>query len=106
MSVVAEIGEVASAFGGQQVFLPDAGVWGVEVRHCGRSIVAHQAPDHPWSPSWVFIDPPPSWHAHYYRHGDEPLARLCWCMPFQWDASFPLLVAVGSAIRFLNEEVR
>lgn len=105
MTLAGEIGEVTSAFGGQQVFLPDARVWAVEVRHRGRSIVARHAPDHPFSPSWVFLDPPPSWHAHYYVHSDEPLARLCWCTPWQHDPSYHLIVAVGAAIRFINEEL-
>jgi len=100
-----EISEVTSAFGGQQVFLPDAGVRGVEVRHRGRSIIARHAPDHPFSPSWVFIDPPPSWHAHYYRHEGESVARLCWCTPSDWRPEYRLMVAVGCAIRFINEEL-
>jgi len=104
VSIAAEISEVMSCFGGQQVFLPDAGVCGVEVRHRGRSIVAHHAPDHPWSPSWVFIDPAPS-HPHYYRHDGEKVARLCFARPEQWDPSFHLIVAVGCAIRFINEEL-
>jgi hypothetical protein len=104
MSIAAEIAEVVNAFGGQQVFLPDAGVWGVQIPHRGRWIIAHHAPGHPFSPSWVFIDPAPS-HAHYYRHGGESVARLCWCGPSQWDPSFHLIVPVGCAIRFINEEL-
>lgn len=104
MSIVAEIAEVTSVFGGEVVFLPDAGVFGVQVVHRGRSIVARHAPDHPWSASWVFLDPAPR-HAHYYVHSGESVARLCWARPDEWSPTYHLLVAVGSAIRFLNEEV-
>jgi hypothetical protein len=96
MNIFAEIGHV--------VLLPDAGLPAVEVRHRGRSIIARHAPDHPWSPSWVFIDPEPS-HPHYYAHCGESDARLCWARPEEWSPTYHLIVAVGAAIRFLNEEV-
>ena len=104
MSLYEEIAEVVRAFGGQSVYLPDAGVWGVQVFHRGRWIIARHAPDHPFSPSWVFLDPAPS-HPHYYVHGGEPLSRLCWCRPYQYHPSFRLIVAVGCALRFINEEL-
>jgi len=49
MSIVTEIAEVTSVFGGEAVLLPDAGVLGVQVVHRGRAIVVRHAPDHPWS---------------------------------------------------------
>lgn len=104
MNLVGEVAEVTTVLGGQAVLLPDDGVWGVQVRHRGRWIIARHAPDQPWSPSWIFIDPEPR-HAHYYVHSGESVARLCWCTPSQWDASFHLIVAVGCAMRFINEEL-
>lgn len=101
MNIFDEIAQVLRAFGGEKVFLPDAGVWGVQLLHRDRWIIARHAPDHPWSPSWVFIDPEPS-HAHYYRHSGESDARLCWARPDEWSPTYHLIVAVGAAIRFLN----
>lgn len=100
----AEADEVIARFGGGTVYLPEDGVYGVEVPHANRRIIARYAPDHPFSPPWVYIDPPPS-NSHYYVHGGEAHARLCWCRPDQWDPTYHLIVAVGSAITFLNEEV-
>lgn len=104
VNLAAEIVEVMGAFGGQQVYLPDAATWGVQLQHRSRWIVAHHAPDHPFSPSWVFLDPEPR-HAHYYIHSGESHARLCFCAPSEWSPSYHLIVAVGAAMRFINEEL-
>lgn len=104
MSLADEIAEVTTAFGGQTILFPEDHVWGVQVYRRGRWIIARHAPDHPWSPPWVFIEPAPQ-NSHYYSHGNEEHARLCWCRPDQWDPTYRLIVAVGCAIRFLNEEV-
>jgi hypothetical protein len=103
MTLAAEIAEVICAFGGRAVLLPDDGVWAVEVRRRGRSIIARHAPDHPFSAPWVYLDPSPC-NLHYYVHSGEAHARLCWCTPWDWSPSLHLLVAVCAAIRFLNEE--
>ena len=105
MSVADEIAEVLSAFGGQTVYFPDGGVCGVQVYHRGRWIIARHAPDHPLSPSWVFLDPAPSAHSHYYVHEGESVARMCWLTPWQHRPSHRLIVAVGCGMRFINEEL-
>jgi hypothetical protein len=106
MNLQQELAEVAAMFSATPVTFPDGiGLHrlGVRVPHAHRSIIARYAPDHPLSPPWVYIDPPPS-NSHYYLHSLESYARLCWCRPEQWDPTYHLIVAVGAAITFLNEE--
>lgn len=107
MNLQQELAEITAAFPATPITFPDgtgAHHVGVRVSYAGRGVLARYAPDHPLSPPWVYIDPPPS-NSHYYLHGAEEYARLCWCRPEQWDPTYHLIVAVGSAITFLNEEI-
>lgn len=105
MTVAGELAEASRVLGAQVVFFPmaqGAHAWGALLLHAGRFITVRYAPDHPFSPPWVYVAPQPR-NPHYYVHAGEAVARLCWCRPEQWDPTFHLLVALGSGIRFVNE---
>lgn len=76
--------------------------WGVRLYQRPFTITVRFSPEHPYQAPLVFLDPAPRDH-HYYLHSGESVARLCWCVPGEWHTSYRLIVAVGTAIRFLND---
>lgn len=76
--------------------------WGVRFQHRNFAITARFSPEHPYEPPLIFLNPAPR-DRHYYVHHGETVARLCWCLPGEWDSSYRLIVAVGTALRFIND---
>ena len=77
--------------------------FGFAVRHRGYWITAFFHEGHPLEAPRVFIDPAPSSSSHYYVHAGEDAARLCFVRAHEWSSRHTLLVAIGCAMRFLNE---
>jgi hypothetical protein len=75
------------------------------VQHIGYWITALFHREHPYKPPRVFLNPEPS-STHYYVHAGEGAARLCFVTPGEWTTRYTLLVAIGCAMRFLNEYER
>ena len=76
--------------------------WGVRLDHRSFTITARFHPEHPYEPPQIFLSPQPK-DAHYYVHHGETVARLCWCQPGEWHTSYRLIIAVATAIRFIND---
>lgn len=76
--------------------------WGFWLPHGGFAIVARFHMLHPLAPPNVYLSPEPV-SRHYYVHGNESEARLCYLHPSEWSPRLNLLVAVCAAIRFINE---
>lgn len=108
MTLVSDLAEAAWLFGASIITFAgasDAHALGARLSFGGHAITVRFAPEHPCSPTWVYLNPAPV-HPHYYVHAGERVARLCWCHPAEWRPTYGLVVALGCAIRFLNEEVR
>jgi hypothetical protein len=100
-----ELGEIERCFGARiLLFSPNDEwhAWGVRLPYRGVTMTVRYHQHHPYEAPLVFLDPAPK-NRHYYIHKGESVARLCWCQPTDWQPSFRLIVAAGSAIRFLNE---
>jgi hypothetical protein len=65
-------------------------------------IIPKFAPDHPYSPPHIYLSPEIR-SRHYYVHEGESTARLCWCKPSDWHPRMRLIIAVTSAMRFIND---
>lgn len=78
------------------------GYVGVQVWHQGFWITALCATAS-WEAPLVYLAPEPASH-HYYRHGQEPVARLCY-EHAEWEPSWRLLTAVTITMRWVNEYV-
>lgn len=76
--------------------------WGVRFQHRNFSITARFSPEHPYEPPLIFLSPAPR-DRHYYIHHGETVARLCWCLPGEWHTNYRLIIAVGTALRFIND---
>lgn len=76
--------------------------WGVRLRHDRFVVTARFSPEHPYEAPVVLLDPAPR-DPHYYVHREESVARLCWCQPGEWHTSYRLVIAVGTALRFIND---
>jgi hypothetical protein len=78
------------------------GASGFGVRHAGYDIAAVFHSEHPYEPPHVYLTPKPS-SSHYYVHAGERVPRLCFVRPEQWSPRMGLVIAVGSAMRFVND---
>jgi hypothetical protein len=76
--------------------------YGFRLPHRGFVIVARFQMLHPFAPPNVYLSPEPV-SRHYYMHGNEKQARLCYLHPSEWSPRLNLLVAVCAAIRFVND---
>jgi hypothetical protein len=76
---------------------------GFSLLHAGYVIRALFSPSHPYEPPKVYLSPEPTSSKHYYVHPGEDVARLCFCHPAEWSPRLNLLVAVCSAVRFIND---
>jgi ubiquitin-protein ligase len=74
----------------------------LEVRHRGFVIEPRFPFNYPYEPPHIYLRP--GVHSlHYYVHQGEQEPRLCWCQPSDWSPRMGLLVAVCSAMRFIND---
>jgi ubiquitin-protein ligase len=74
----------------------------LEVRHRGFVIEPRFPFEYPFAPPLIYLRPAPR-SRHYYVHPGEQEPRLCWCRPEDWSPRLRLLVAVCSAMRFIND---
>jgi ubiquitin-protein ligase len=74
----------------------------LEVRHRGFVIEPRFPFEYPVAPPLIYLRPAPS-SRHYYVHPGEETPRLCYCRTEEWSPRMGLLVAVCSAMRFIND---
>lgn len=77
--------------------------FGFMVAHDGFVITALFHEDHPYEPPIVHLDPEPTSTRHYYTHRGDSVPRLCWTASGEWQPRHTLIVAVATAMRFINE---
>lgn len=66
-------------------------------------VIAPRFPfNYPYEPPRIYLNPRPQ-SRHYYVHPGEQEPRLCWCQPSDWSPRLRLIVAVCSAMRFIND---
>lgn len=76
--------------------------WGARLQHRSFTITARFHHEHPYEPPLIYLSPAPK-DPHYYVHHGETVARLCWCQPGEWHPRYRLIIAVATAIRFIND---
>jgi len=102
--------EVLRAFP-QSFLLVSGGLTGtpptLQVVHRGFIIEPRFPLNYPYEPPLIYLrsfDARASLRSrHYYVHPGEQTPRLCWCQPSDWSPRMGLLVAVCSAMRFIND---
>ncbi len=102
-----EQGEVQRAFPVSLLVrssLPTGAPPTLRVFHRGFVIEPRFPFNYPYEPPHIYLRPEPR-SRHYYVHLGDREPRLCWCRPEDWSPRLRLIVAVCSAMRFINDYV-
>jgi ubiquitin-protein ligase len=76
----------------------------LHVFHRGFVIEPRFPFNYPYEPPLIYLRPAPR-SRHYYVHAGEREPRLCFCRTEEWSPRMGLLVAVCSAMRFINDYI-